>query len=357
MHIRTLLKKLTYLTLLTHALAIPADRVNLEDRAQPFVLKTTRIQLPEYPHAFNPSLIRWNGRLLMSFRVIPNPKQSFTTWIGLVWLDEDLNPVGTPQKLEMRTETSPAPSRAEDGRLITIDNRLFVVYDDNEDPKITRGGFRVYIAELDYDGSQFNIIHTERMTTFPGNDPMRREKSWTPFEYQNKMYLAYSLTPHIILEPLFGTASARFVTASLSDVAWQWGELRGGTAALFDGTEYLGFFHSVKKMSSEHSDDKEILHYFMGAYTFSAEPPFNITRISPEPIVGKNFYSGESYKPYWHPVQAIFPCGYVRDGNRILIAYGRQDHELWIAELDAVQLYESLIPTPQKNELIAEPLT
>ncbi len=82
----------------------------------------------------------------------------------------------------------------------------------------------------------------------------------------------------------------------------------------------------------------------MGAYTFSASPPFEITKISQEPIVGQNFYDGEYYKPYWVPVRCIFPCGFIIEDLYIYISYGRQDHEIWIAKLDKKALLMSLVP-------------
>ena len=97
-------------------------------------------------------------------------------------------------------------------------------------------------------------------------------------------------------------------------------------------------------MQTTHSDGKNILHYFLGAYTFSSLLPFEITQMSPEPIIGEHFYKGAKYPPYWHPIQAIFPCGYVSDDNHIWIAYGRQDHECWVVKLDRQGLLQSLIP-------------
>jgi predicted GH43/DUF377 family glycosyl hydrolase len=324
--------------------------LNLEDSAQDFILEVKQVIIPQYPHAFNPSIIRWKGSLLMSFRVIPNPKQSFTSWLGIVWLNENFEPISEPQQLITRNPASQVPSRAEDGRLITVNDKLYLIYSDNENLIISKGGFRVYIAELDFDGKRFYIKHRssikyiERLSEFPGNNINRREKNWTPFSYKNRLLLAYSLHPHTILEPQLGTNSAVIISSSINNkISWSFGELRGGTCALLDSDHYLGFFHSACKMATVHSQHKEVLHYFMGAYKFRAQPPFNITHISPEPIIGKKFYSGTEYTPYWHPVRAIFPCGLIYDEKYIWIAYGRQDHEMWITKLDKEQLYKSLI--------------
>lgn len=169
--------------------------IDLEEYAQDFVLETKQIIIPQYPHAFNPSLIRWNNMLLMSFRVIPDPKQPFHSWIGITKLDEHLQPTGKLHQLHIRPEQSTIPSRVDDGRLITINNRLYLVYSDNEDRVISKGGFRVYIAELLWDGTTFLATNIERLSHFEGNDLSRREKNWVPFLYNNKLLLAYSLVP------------------------------------------------------------------------------------------------------------------------------------------------------------------
>lgn len=225
-----------------------------------------------------------------------------------------------------------------------MDEHLYIVYSDNSDPTITRGGFRVHFAELDFDGSCFAIDYPECLHHFEGENKDRREKNWVPFEYNSSLLLAYSLTPHLILYPIYGTGSCKTVATTMGSIQWEWGEPRGGTPGILVGNEYLAFFHSSKELATTHSEGKNILHYFMGAYTFSCEPPFAITKISPEPIVGKNFYKGAIYKPYWKPVRVVFPCGFLCDDKYIWVAYGRQDHEVWIAKLDKKGLFDSLLP-------------
>ena len=97
-------------------------------------------------------------------------------------------------------------------------------------------------------------------------------------------------------------------------------------------------------MSTVHSEELDMPHYFMGAYTFSQHPPFEITKISPEPIVCHGFYDGLKYKPYWKPVRVVFPCGYIMNEHYIYVSYGRQDHEIWVIKLDKHKLKNSLIP-------------
>ena len=76
-------------------------------------------------------------------------------------------------------------------------------------------------------------------------------------------------------------------------------------------------------------------HYFMGAYAFSAAPPFEITHFSPAPLKTADFYEEDNH--------VIYPAGYVVEGPYIYLSYGRNDREIWIAKLDKAKLMASLV--------------
>lgn len=319
------------------------ELIDLEEMAQEFVLQTKQIHLEEYPIAFNPSIIRFQEKLLLSFRVIPDRKDVFTSCIGLVWLDEDFNPVTRPQLLDT-TCGSNIPSRSEDGRLIQVGDQLYLVYCDNRDVKITRGGFRVYVAKLDFDGATFTLQDVQALKEFEWASVNVREKNWTPFDYNGSLLLTYSMTPHRIVYPIPGSTVCETISETPNDLPWLWGIPRGGTQALsIDENHYLSFFHSSVQMPSKQSQGVPKLHYFMGAYIFEKKPPFEIIKISLDPIIGRDFYTGPTYKPYWHPVQVVFPGGFIFDTDHIWVVYGKQDHELWVAKLNKKELMKSLV--------------
>lgn len=326
------------------------EGINLEEHAQSFVLENKKITLPNYPHAFNPSIVRWNGLLILSFRVLDTPitcreyfpKSPGISRIGLALLDDELNPISEPHILTFEEEEI---CRSEDARLLTVGESLYIVYSDNREPVFCEGGFRMFATELDFDGENFFMLNTICLKNFERENPNRREKNWVPFDYYGNLLFAYSIAPHRILLPLFGTDDCQEIATTLGDIEWKWGELRGGTPALLiDPLRYLGFFHSSIDMASEHSGGATMPHYFMGAYTFNRHPPFEITAISPEPIIGKDFYCGEEYPWYWKPVRVVFPCGFLIDGDDLIVVFGRQDHEMWAARLDKKELLKSLIP-------------
>lgn len=325
---------------------------DLEEMTQDFFIEIKQIVIPDCPWAFNPSLIRWKERWLMSFRLIPDETgispvcSASDSHIGLIYLDDDLNPIGYPQFI---TPTHPNQKRdcliAEDARLIICDGRLYVVYSGNKEAEIVDSGFRVYVAEIIENEHGFYVAHNECLSFFEGEDPQRREKNWIPFIFENALHLAYHLYPHRIFRPLLDASErCETVANSFPSFIWEYGELRGGTPAVkLDEQHYLGFFHSSIYMKTVHSNQMYIPHYFIGAYLFSAQPPFEVKYISPEPIVGTNFYHGNSYEPYWHPVCVVFPCGLAIYHNDLWISYGRQDHEIWVARLDKEKVLNSLI--------------
>lgn len=309
---------------------------NFEEYIDDFVLETKKIEIPGYPTAFNPSIIRWDDRLLLCFRT-RSPVTRSTDKVGFVWLDDNFNLVDEPVLLENRF-IHPGRSWMQDPRMIKIQDRYYFIYSDILDDLSVR---RMFIAELHFDGKNFYIEKSDILLNCE-NKLKAIEKNWVPFNYNNSLLLAYSILPHKIVKPLLKTNECKNVAFSESSIKWNWGELRGGTPAYLVGEEYLAFFHSCKMMKVAHSNGNRVLHYFIGAYTFSAKLPFEITRFSAKPIVGKSFYTSTSYKT-WVPLRVVYPVSYMFDEKFIWISYGKQDHEIWIAKINKEGLFSSLI--------------
>jgi predicted GH43/DUF377 family glycosyl hydrolase len=314
---------------------------DLEKNVPEFVLESKEIKIPNYPYAFNPSITLWQEKMLMSFR-IRDAKARLTNKIGLIWLDENFNPASSPYILELSMNSSVTLSKQQDPRLITIGDSLYIVYSDALPGILIPEVRRMFIAQVHFYGEKFFTYAQEGLFYFENEDERRWEKNWVPFEYQGNLLLAYSLKPHRILR-LLGLGKCETYASTSNSINWNWGILRGGTPALLDGDQYLSFFHSSISMATKHSDGKEIPHYFIGAYTFSAEPPFAITHISSQPIIDKGFYSSLPYKT-WRPLRVVFPCGFIMKDNDIWIVYGKQDFEIWATKLDKKGLLQSLIP-------------
>jgi len=321
---------------------LPQENFDLDALAQDFVLETKQIIIPGHPNAFNPSIIRWKGSLLMSFRSY-DPQTRSTNPIGLVWLDEAFNPISEPQMFAFAFTNPVLMSKQQDPRLIAVGGRLFLVYNNIKEDVTHREIRRMYLVELLQEGKTFQPCVPECLVHFENESETRFEKNWVPIEYKGQLYLGYSVIPHTLLQPIPGTQSCKTAYSTNNKFPWNWGTPRGGTQAVLDGDHYIAFFHSWCDVPTVQSAGKKISHYVMGAYTFEATPPFALISASPEPIVAKDFYGPPYYKT-WKPLRCVFPAGVVLDKNFIWVAYGRQDHEVWVVKIDKKRLLDSLVP-------------
>ncbi|MBS0604492.1 MAG: hypothetical protein JSS60_05575 [Verrucomicrobia bacterium] len=325
----------------------PPLMVDFDKMAQDFILETKRIEIPGHPCAFNPSIIRWKGSLLMSFRSY-DPKTHSTNPMGLIWLDENFNPIGTPQIFELPFKNPVLVSKQQDPRLITVGERLFLVYNNIKEDVTHREMRRMFIVELFHEAETFRASEPECLMHFEGENEMRYEKNWVPFEFNGELHLGYSIIPHRILRPLLGTNTCETAYETKKPFKWDWGVPRGGTQAFADGDHYIAFFHSWTDVPTVQSGGKKISHYVMGAYTFDSKPPFSLIAVSPEPIVAHDFYRPPYYKT-WKPLRCVFPAGIVLDEDFVWVSYGRQDNEVWIIKIDKKGLLNSLVPVSSEQ--------
>ena len=329
-------------TVIADQIEISEDPIDMDAFLEDFILDTKQIEFPEFPGAFNPSMVRWQGSILMSFRLY-NLKNGSTNPFALVFLNDQFEPITEPQVFELPFHNPVLRSKQQDPRLITVGDRLFVAYNNILEDITDKEMRRMVVAELFYDGEKFTAGEPEYLKEYNGKKDWRYEKNWTPFDYNGQLLFSYSVIPHTIVRPLLGTSTCETVASTRANFTWDWGMLSGGTQAFRDGDHYLTFFHSWKNAATIQSNGKIIAHYVMGAYTFQAEPPFAITAISPQPIAAKDFYLPPYHKT-WKPMRCVFPGGLIIDEDYLWIAYGRQDHEIWIAKLDKEKLLQSLVP-------------
>ncbi len=312
-----------------------------------------KIVLKEFPDAWNPSIIEVKEGFILTFRYLPEPiKRAYISYVGAVLLDKNFKQISPAQLLDLRKDNFLIPSQAEDARIFSYDDRLFIIYNDNPIVMNTRAIDRrdLYIAELFYshigalqeDGS---ILHFDVATPIKLIHPKMYssriwEKNWAPFVSNGTLYLTYSINPHEILCADLETGICQPHYSTPFSNSWKWGSLRGGTPATLSDGEFLAFFHSGKPFVSGASIENESLwHYLMGAYTFSATPPFNVTRISPLPINEKSFYIQSE-----NPKRVVYPGGYLISGDNIYVAYGKDDCEIWVAVINKTKLLKTLRP-------------
>lgn len=323
-------------------LSLCANTSSTKSAKQKIVTSTKRIHLPKYPGAYNPSIMRLGDNYVMTFRFIPS--RSYYHWIsyiGIVLLDESFEPISEEQLLDTRLNDKRTPNQSEDARIFECDGKLYLIYNDNMELECPAMWERrdMYMAELFFDDGRFFLGDPVKLVFPPKYRDGPWQKNWSPFVWNGMILFSYLINPHLVIKPdlISGICTTCFETKK--SVPWSCGSHRGGTPAQLVDGEYLAFFHSGIWKSSPCSDGKELWHYYMGAYTFSAEPPFEMTKMSSTPIEAPGFYTYSS-----HEKRVIYPSGFVVEGNNLYLSYGKDDYELWIATIDLNELKKSLVP-------------
>jgi predicted GH43/DUF377 family glycosyl hydrolase len=316
--------------------------LNALSQDQKIITAIQEIKFPEFPYAHNPSIIKNNKGFLLTFRYVPDPIDSpWVSYIGVVQLDTGLNPISAPALLNTRAEASKTPSQAEDARFFSYKNRIFLIYNDNLeviDP--TRSQRRdMFITELfDFDGN-YELSIPLKLIYPPGYDQQLWQKNWTPFVYNDTLYLSYSINPHLILLPNLKTGECYKSHETSFPSTWIYGPLRGSSNAILMDGEYLSFFHSAAYDETVISWPWVVWHYFMGAYTFATTPPFSLTRMTDLPILTPDLYTISNRQK-----RVVFPGGFIVCGSSIYVAYGKDDCEIWMMTLDKEELKKALKP-------------
>lgn len=307
------------------------------------VTSAKRIYIKDFYGAHNPSIVKFKEGYLMSFRWSPNRLHaSWISYICLVLLDHSFNPISTVDILNTRFNNNLTPSQAEDGRLFYIKDKLYVVYNDNMELTFPSSWERrdMYIAEIVCDEyNRFGVLEPLRLIHETKYRERPWQKNWNPFAWKDQLLLSYSLYPHEVISPNLSNGMCKPVCEiKFKDLDWKYGTPRGGTPAeLVDG-EYLAFFHSGLVTHTPCSEYQEMWHYYLGAYTFSDQPPFHVKKISQIPIDSPEFYTYSTY-----PKRVVYPGGFVMEGNDIYLVYGKDDSEIWVATIDFDELKNSLI--------------
>lgn len=147
------------------------------------------------------------------------------------------------------------------------------------------------------------------------------EKNWIWFEHDKQWHCQYSINPGEVFSVKNGIVDNVYKTPEIH-LPWQFGlPLRGGTPPIRIGDEYLAFFHTATVWQ------KPKRRYHMGAYTFKAELPFTLTRITTEPLLSGSEYD---FRTLGGPL-VIFPNGALFQDGQWLVVFGVNDEACgWI---------------------------
>jgi hypothetical protein len=184
------------------------------------------------------------------------------------------------------------------------------------------------------------------------------EKNWMPFIHNDSIHFIHSLNPLVVIrvvadEPDADSSSdIRTELVSVGGgvkVRWRYGEMRGGTPAVYDSAlgGYVALFHSRLDFEADPkplTGDPLRRYYYMGVCVVSPQPPFSIQLMSVIPMVGAGFYN--DFETNTEPRQVVFATGLIvmPDGGPFIISYGAGDRTMWVAHFDRRKLLATLEP-------------
>lgn len=305
------------------------------------VVRTFKIKVPGVSDPYNPSIIRHYDGYLLSFRH-DFPWNGIGAVIGLLKLDMQFKPVGDKMYVNTKNNSS------EDARLFKAQSSKYLIYTNVK-------GNAPLVCNM-----AVTQLHNENLAVLKRKDIEFKlnlaEKNWTPFVWKNpqsgleEAYLIYRYVPFQIVRlnlPLNGTSEmihGHPPGKPLKNWEKKWGKIRGGSSAIRVGDEYLTFFHSSFMSGG-------IRYYVMGALMFDSKPPFQITRVSPCPILFKGIYKTDVTPRVWfyprNHLRVLFPGGAtegVENGRGVFyVVCGENDVAIKCVVLDKDNLLNGLV--------------
>lgn len=300
---------------------------------------------------YNPAIVRFRNRLLMSYRVDSSWRGDVRRRIGICQLSDDLAVI-PGSVLPLSDRIVGGDPRQYDPRFLVYGDRLLIHYNNNFNTRPNQ----IWMVELDADTLEAKF--PARLLHLVG--PRQEiEKNWMFFEYDGTLFAVYQIAPHTILrvnldgegavecKPLYTTT---WPTSAYADT---YGLPRGGTPPVRQGNLYTAFYHSWRAMSPwrwvlrfwpvspnivrsrfRAALDRRLRPFFgqircaAGAYTFEAAPPFRPLWITPKPIIRPEDEPRRQHRIRTNPYAdgVVYPGGALpwRTGQW-LVSYGVHD--------------------------------
>lgn len=274
-----------------------------------------------FPWGFNPSIIMFNGRLLMTYRY-PIQNNILNTKIAIAEIDK--GNIKSNKPIDVKTTFA-----CDDPRLFIFNGNLFCCWVESVSPSAALECHTIY-GGLEEQAESW-IIHAPMNPKLIANDRFNKmEKNWVPFPTSDTIRFIYTTSPEqVILDFSLGHVVNRIVSKGAT---WRWGQIKGGTTPLPYNGKLIRFFHST--LDNEMGPYRR--RYYVGAILTEPEAPFAITAISKKPII----YGSEAIGlpkelmaqcPRYNPNRVVIPYGAIPRNGGWLVSIGINDSQCAIA--------------------------
>jgi predicted GH43/DUF377 family glycosyl hydrolase len=273
-----------------------------------------------FDKVFNPSIIEYNNKLFMTFRVDVTPLSRKTY---MCEIDNNFNIISSYDIVH-----DDNIKIYEDCRLFIYKNKLYVSFIHYHN---YNHFFRVNIANI-FPGNKIKNIYTPDIDN--NNKVFSSQKNWLLFEKNNEIYLIYSLDPMMIV---YKSESNDFIKwkkiINKIGISWDYGEIRSSTTPIFikKYNRYLSFFHSHLKTKDYYRE------YFIGVFLFDHE--FNITNYTKQPLI----ISTKDIKSSSYFSKCVLPYGCIQLNDKLILTVGVNDYDSGIIEIQTDKLLDMLL--------------
>lgn len=263
-----------------------------------------------FKDGYNPSIIRFKGQLLMTYRF--HAETGFYTKLAIAELDEKFN-VTYNQELDLNDDNS-----CEDGRLFERNGNLYMFYSSSTFPSFPACQVKcVMLAKPDKwrASDAFEYWLPDRQTM---------EKNHVPLTWEGELNVIYRHNcpqegdPNNLCQIVYCPADKREMKSPA--LRWPWGEIRGGTTPVLYQGKLLKFFHSM--LANEMPPVN--LRYYIGAMLMKAEKPFQMLQVSKRPILRGSEIGGNETRQFFKR-NVVFPCGAIEHEGGWLLSVGIND--------------------------------
>lgn len=262
--------------------------------------------------AYNPSVCRFGGNLLMAYRFQPLPDpndEDLRSSILLCRVTDDMR--GTEEHVAVEGLRG---LHQEDPRLFIHDGKLHLAYSVARYPAHGFWGCHMELAQLKKTKAGWKAAFHYPLNL--GANRADKEKNWQFFSRNGSLCCVYKIVPHVIFDIAEGTARGFEYQPP-----WRIGTPHGGTPPVSVDGFWFSFFHAWQ----ENSDHARLYH--LGAYAF--DDGGKVTGMTQVPLLSASEANGfvfNTKKVKWHPL-VVFPCGAVFDEKERewLISFGVND--------------------------------
>lgn len=261
-------------------------------------------------HGYNPSVIKWNGAMLFSYRF------HGAGWRTLIDIACMLPDATSPVVKPLYFPDSVHCESFEDCRLFTHRGQLWasVVLS-----RMTDGVPRsiVVYGQL-HENADYWDMSKPLHVKYGRNDWDHAEKNWVFFSHAGSIW---AILPHKEGEPqvvlmLDGEDYSEWTSPAMT---WAFGDVRGDSAPLpFKEGTLIRFFHSVQRYKSG------MHRYHIGVCLIESRPPFTMQAITKAPLFSGVPDTASNDCPHYKP-DVVFCCGAIQQGDNYLLSLGVND--------------------------------